>query len=85
MSANIKYEVVRDGGTHLSVGRKSAFIQTIEKAFGTLPVTIGWDDMPKLHGMKAATEDNDFEGAFNELLEAFGDDPERKIRIWAEY
>ena len=58
MSASILWAQVKPiEGKSLSAWAPSAFIESIEKAFGGFPCDFGPDDIPKLSGMASMCRD----------------------------
>ena len=81
MSASIYFQPVK--GKHLSIGAPSSFLAMFERAFGERPWTLMPYDMPKLEGMKAGTDQTEFQQALDVLLDAIAHHDE--VRVWAEY
>lgn len=84
MSANIRYRVVNPepDGKCLPTWAPSSFINTLERAFGTFPVTLGPRDIRTLVGMVAASGGREQE-SYQALIDAIGDD--NSVAVWAEY
>ena len=66
-------------GTSLPVNAPSSFIDCLEGAFSSLPITLGREDLPVLRGMKAALTHE--RRAIEELEEAI--EKHGEVKVWA--
>jgi hypothetical protein len=81
MSANIYWKAVEPTrGTRLSSWAPSAFIASVEKAFGSLPTVLTEADVPTLKGMAAMCVDAGG-NPYEELIEAI--ETSGAVEIWA--
>ena len=81
MSATIYWEPIKSNPKSLGVGAPSAFIRTMEKAFGSDWRNLDEESIPILVGL-AAAQDTD-ENPFQELIDLL--DQYKSIRVWEEY
>ena len=81
MSATIYWEPIKSNPKSLGVGAPSAFIRTMEKAFGSDWRTLDQEALPILLGLAAAQPTD--ENPFQEIIYLL--DKHDAIRLWEEY
>lgn len=82
MSASISWKPVKNVGKGLDVGAPSAFVERMEKVFGSLPLELLRTDIPKLEVLALLYDNNDCK-PYQELIDAL--DSYEKIEVWATY
>lgn len=81
MSASVYYQPVK--GKHLNIGAPSTFREMMERGFGSPPWTLLPEHNIMLEGMKAGTNQIEFQEALAELIRAVGD--HNQVDVWLEY
>ncbi len=82
MSATLRYQPIR--GKSLNVGAPSSFQALLERVFGQRPpLSLDPSDVDRLRTAAAATDQEEFRKALEELAEAV--EKHGDVRLWAEY